>query len=1031
MKNKNRLLKIIALFAVFSLGASLVAHKNVKPIEVEATQYIGNYAPYTYSGSYYNSINFNSTEGMNGSLRQSLTSLILPKSYYTYSGSGSNELGSILQDADEDPTNSNNMVYLYTRDSVTKNASSNSTWNREHVWPQSLSNDYWGKTKGGTDILHIRPTYGSTNSSRGNTPYGNTDQTTVKKYNNMVWGYTGGGYFEPLDCVKGDVARIIMYLWTAYYAYKSTSMLDILDVFQSYNTLLEWHTMDKPDMLEGKRNNYAQSSVQQNRNPFVDHPELAWKIFGEKVDSSVKSACQTTYPASGYTPISTTNITVTPSSLKLAKDQQGQLSANLTPTNATDAVVWSSSNTAVATVNQNGRVTGIAAGSATITAQSSNNSSIKGQCNVIVTSSTPVVNYGSAENPLNISDAKAVLDINGASISDEPLYVKGVVTSSTYSTQYSNYTIWLQNDDGSNPQAFELYATGIDSSIKEDYTTDNALVGFEVVAYGYGKVYNNTTYELSYADVNGSRSYPNILSITSLAPASYDLIEKFDFVSTLTTYEAYDATKMDNFIKGSSSLGANTKYLSHNITGTGTNPLIGANGKWSNVEWSNYNLLKLGSTSNNCTMKLTFANNTYISRVVVKAAGWSGKTCYLAVNGGEQARITSATSAESVTSESAFSSYIFDLSSGSNEITFQTTLAVMITELELYNLNDGGEPVGPTPVEEINGLTTHAALSYNYDKVVTPSVGEVTDVLDRELTGISGTDYASWSNKASNSNAVYAGQSAGGNESIQLRSNNSNSGIVTTASGGRAAKVTVTWNSNTTSGRTIDIYGDNTAYTNPAELYNSPKGTKLGSIKCGTSTELEISGDYAFIGIRSYSGALYLESISIKWEGESSSTTYEYSSVAIRFGGYVSAALWNRLNDESEIERYGILLSTSDFLGSDKLETKYDLVDGSNVKNFYYDIPEDKLCPALAEAGQVEGLDEDYYIWNLRKGISSANLTKEYVAVAYVVTEYGVIFLNEIKASAKSLAQDLIDDSTNDYDAGSFEGSLGNLAGLK
>lgn len=143
---------------------------------------------------------------------------------------------------------------------------------------------------------------------------------------------------------------------------------------------------------------------------------------------------------------------------------------------------------------------------------------------------------------------------------------------------------------------------------------------------------------------------------------------------------------------------------------------------------------------------------------------------------------------------------------------------------------------------------------------------EVVDVLNRALTGVTGTSYAEWSAKTSVSDAVYAGQSAGGNESIQLRSSNSNSGIVTTTSGGFAKKVVVTWNSNTSNGRTLDVYGSNTAYTNPTELYNTTKqGTKLGSIVCGTSTELVIDGDYEFIALRSNSGAMYVEEIKITW----------------------------------------------------------------------------------------------------------------------------------------------------------------------
>ena len=101
-------------------------------------------------------------------------------------------------------------------------------------------------------------------------------------------------------------------------------------------------------------------------------------------------------------------------------------------------------------------------------------------------------------------------------------------------------------------------------------------------------------------------------------------------------------------------------------------------------------------------------------------------------------------------------------------------------------------------------------------------------------------------NIKSNSNAVYAGQSAGSYTSIQLKSSGSSSGIVTTASGGKAKKVSVVWNTNTSSGRTLDIYGKNTAYGSAADLYNSAvatKGTKIGSIIYGTSTELTIDGD--------------------------------------------------------------------------------------------------------------------------------------------------------------------------------------------
>ena len=151
--------------------------------------------------------------------------------------------------------------------------------------------------------------------------------------------------------------------------------------------------------------------------------------------------------------------------------------------------------------------------------------------------------------------------------------------------------------------------------------------------------------------------------------------------------------------------------------------------------------------------------------------------------------------------------------------------------------------------------------------VQTGDVDVVDDVLNLAFTGVSGTNYTDWSGKVGDSGAVYAGQSAGDKSSIQLRSKNNNSGIVTTTTGGKARKVVVTWHADTAAGRTLDIYGSNEAYTSPTELYgDNQKGTKLGSIVKGTSTELEIIGDYAFIAMRSKESAMYLTDITISWE---------------------------------------------------------------------------------------------------------------------------------------------------------------------
>lgn len=151
------------------------------------------------------------------------------------------------------------------------------------------------------------------------------------------------------------------------------------------------------------------------------------------------------------------------------------------------------------------------------------------------------------------------------------------------------------------------------------------------------------------------------------------------------------------------------------------------------------------------------------------------------------------------------------------------------------------------------------------------ATGTVTDILVASAFVATNTQYRDFSGVTFTSNAIYAGNNAKtSNGGIQLRKSSNTqgkSGIVTTASGGRAAKVVVTWESGTKSGRTLNIYGSNTPYTSAADLYDtSTQGTLIGTIVCGTSTELVIEGNYPYIAMRSKDGTMYLTQIEITWE---------------------------------------------------------------------------------------------------------------------------------------------------------------------
>ena len=245
--------------------------------------------------------------------------------------------------------------------------------------------------------------------------------------------------------------------------------------------------------------------------------------------------------------------------------------------------------------------------------------------------------------------------------------------------------------------------------------------------------------------------------------------------------------------------------------------------------------------------------------------------------------------------------------------TYQNTPQVsQYSEYELV-LDDSAEAI----VEALNKLDVKMSLAYRYETsvetVTKPAV--TSDTLNNALTGISGTTYTDWSGKTGASGAVYAGQSAGGNSSIQLRSDKSTAGIVSTTSGGKIKSITVTWNSNTADARTLDIYGKNVAYSAATELYNSAtQGTKIASLthSNGATQTVTITGDYAYIGIRSNSGAQYIDSIVIEWENESGGATesvetvYKNSSFALRFGADKA------LVDIEGITSYGLVVSAGD-----------------------------------------------------------------------------------------------------------------------
>lgn len=170
--------------------------------------------------------------------------------------------------------------------------------------------------------------------------------------------------------------------------------------------------------------------------------------------------------------------------------------------------------------------------------------------------------------------------------------------------------------------------------------------------------------------------------------------------------------------------------------------------------------------------------------------------------------------------------------------------------------------------------------------IVDPNQQVYSDVITAEDLAATDTHYTDFSGVTKTSGAVYAGNSAKKNGSIQLRSKE-NAGIVSTTSGGRITQIVVTWDSSTPSGKQLDIYGSDEPYTSTADLYDykKPIASAIYEDESTTST-LTIEGNYPYVGIRSNDGALYIKDITFVWEKVSEPTTGSFSITDAGFATY-------------------------------------------------------------------------------------------------------------------------------------------------
>tara|TARA_R110000782_G_scaffold13976_9_gene40954 strand:- start:3177 stop:4892 length:1716 start_codon:yes stop_codon:yes gene_type:complete len=189
---------------------------------------------------------------------------------------------------DTDPNDPTRIILVYNGVSVSANWDAGATWNREHVWPQSLQPGSASNSSTGNlgDPHALRPANPSINSSRGNKPFGDADTTGGHR--------SLGAYYFPGDTDKGDIARSLFYSDTRY----ASTGLRLVDTFPSgfqmggLTALVAWHYLDTPDEFERRRNHAVSSPslnpqyFTNNRNAFVDLPGVVWSIYVNQQNDS-------------------------------------------------------------------------------------------------------------------------------------------------------------------------------------------------------------------------------------------------------------------------------------------------------------------------------------------------------------------------------------------------------------------------------------------------------------------------------------------------------------------------------------------------------------------------------------------------------------------------------------------------------------------------------------------------------------------------------------------------------------------------
>ena len=803
-----------------------------------------------------------------------------------------------------------NQMRAWTLDGTENNHGGNKEWyiDREHIWPKSQGFEETGAGGARGDVMHLWAGDSYVNSGiHNNQLYGyvgtiktdGADKYSYTKYNYLGSSLTlksGQNVFEPQDSDKGDIARAIFYL-VARYNYLSGSDSDGIDSnnpnltlvqsnesLSSYTStttnpgkmgiltdLLAWHHADPVDEYEVHRNNLLYKNFTNNRNPFIDFPEWVDYIWGtatyngrnyQSYDNTPTGAADPSNDTiNGYneggTPITygVTGVTVTPTSVSILKNNTYQLSAEVLPSYATNKnVSWSSSNTSIATVSNTGLVTAKAAGNVNITV-TTEDGGYTATCAVSIPSGSTIPVTGISLDP------KAVTMREGETAVIRPTLSPNGATNQNVTWTSSKTTVATVSN-GTVTAVSAGTATITATSVDGGYTDTCSIL---VKSSGTGEPITATTNIRTYAEAH------NWTNGTKYESMEMDSVITASIGGTGNTGKYYNTSGYEwrFYQNGGGAITISTGTDLYDLDSITFTYAINNNGVLLD---SNDNTMTSGTA-------ISVTGNTATFRVG-STSGTTGQIKFTDISVTYHA--TTVIETTDITASTTKSFHVGDTITKS-DISVVDNNSLKITDFIFSQ--DGYR----FTYEDANGggALTEKEFTIEYEELETTLVvnvsrqayaKQVDDVIDSSVTEITSTSYTEFSDKTLKSSSTYAGLCAGTGGTVQLRTTNSNSGVVTTNSSNNVKKVSVEWNEQTTSS-ILEIYGKTTAYSAASDLFNeSNRGTLLGSITYGETTELEVIGNYTYVGVRVKTGsnAAYLSKLIISYDMDNENTLTNY-----------------------------------------------------------------------------------------------------------------------------------------------------------